>query len=900
MNPREILSRLLALGRRNQLDRVLAEDLAAHVELLARDLRNEGLSPAEALAAARRQVGNLTAIREQSRDAWGFPSIEALLKDLRYAVRGLRRSPGFSLTVILTLGLGIGANAAMFGVIDRAMLRPFPFLQSPHQVNRVYLQSTYRGRQSTNTVFPYRRYLDLQTAAGTIGQFAAQTEWRFAIGAGPDARIGNVAGVTASYFGLFDAPPLRGRYFLPDEDRPPLGARVAVLSATAWRDRFGSEDVIGRSVKVGQLDYTIVGIAPPGFVGAVATRAPEVFLPLTAIPANLGPSSQESYTRDYSWDWVQVLVRRKAGASTEAASAELTQAYIRSRASARAINPRVQPDSLARPRAVAGPVKQAAGPEPGAEARVLLWATGVAFMVLLIACANVANLTFARVLRRRRETTVRLALGVSRRRLLLQLVAEALVLTLIGCLAGLVLAQWGGLAIRNLLLPDSSVFNLAQDWRTIGFALGCGAIAVLLTSVGPALLASRTDLGGVLRGGMHGASPHRSRTRAVLVVFQGALSTLLLVGAGLFVRSFLNVRAIPLGFDPGPVIEVIPDFRGFAMDSGAAVAMERRLLEAARNLPGVEEAARVNARLYSTNTARLAVDGVDSIEALGRFNIQIVSSGYFDVLRIRLLRGRLLSETDRPDAPLVAVVSEAMGTVLWPGKDPIGRCLFVGLGSADPGRQCTTVVGIVANTAQQNLSDDPRYMYYLPIAQVGPDWHPPLLLRMTTVQGGELERVRRAMSSAMPGDGFVVVRPLQEVVDGQTRSWRIGATLFIVFGALALLVAIVGLYGVISYNVVQRQHELGVRAALGARAADVVWLVVAQGARFALVGVGLGLALALVLGRWVQPLLFRLTALDPLTYGIVGAGMLLAAFAASAIPAARAARADPNLALRAE
>jgi predicted permease len=597
---------------------------------------------------------------------------------------------------------------------------------------------------------------------------------------------------------------------------------------------------------------------------------------------------------------VQVLVRRKPGISATAASTALTQAYIESRARARAINPRVLPDSLAHPRALAGPVKQAAGPDPGAESRVLLWVTGVAFIVLLIACANVANLTFARVIRRRRETTVRLALGVSRPRLMIQHLTEALVLAAIGCGAGMVLAQWGGLAIRNLMLPDGSAFNLFGDWRTISVAAACAVLAVVLTSLGPALLASRTDLGGVLRAGMRGASQHRSRTRASLVVLQGALSTLLLVGAGLFVRSFLNARAVPLGFDAGPVIEVIPDFRGFPMDSAASVAMQQRLLEAARSLPGVTEAARVNSGLFRTNTASLAVDGVDSLEALGRFNMQIASAGYFDVLQIRLLRGRTLSDNDRAGSPRVAVVSESMGRVLWPGKDPIGQCLYVGFGPAAPGRECTTVVGIAENTAQQNLTDDPRYMYYMPVDQVAPQLRLPLLLRMAKLTDGEPERVRRTLSNVMPGDGFVVVRPLQEVVDDQSRSWRIGAILFIGFGALALVVAVVGLYGVISYGVAQRQHELGVRTALGARAGNVVWLVVAQGARLALIGVGLGLILALIAGRWVQPLLFQLSAKDPAILVSVGGGMLLAALAASAIPAVRAARADPNLALRSE
>ena len=902
MTFRELLGRLAAWRNREELDRDLAADLDAHVALLARDLERDGLSPADARSAARRQVGNVTSLREQSRDYWGFPALDSVLQDLRYAVRGLRRSPGFTVTVIVTLALGIGANAAMFGVIDRLMFRPPPYLREPSQVHRVYLESSYQGRSNANTVFPYLRYQDLRLATATIADVAAHSEWRFAVGSGDASRVRKVAAVSASYFDFFHAPPVRGRYFLPGEDALPDGAPVAVMSNALWREAFGEAEVVGQVLKVGTADYTIVGIAPPGFIGAASGGAPDVFVPLTTIPAQLGAWSRDTYHRQYGWDWVQVLVRRRPGTDVDAASVELTEAYIRSRANQRALNPRVLPDSIARPRAIAGPVRQEAGPGAGPESRVLLWTGGVAAIVLLIACANVANLMLARVIRRRREISVRLALGVGRRRLVLQFLTEGMLLAAIGCVVGLLVAQWGGVAIRSLMLPEGSLFNLAQDWRTIGFALACAAAAILLTTLGPALFASRTNLAATLKSGAREGTLHRSRTRGTLLLLQGALSVVLLVGAGLFMRSFMNATSVPLGYDARPVIEVIPDFRGYAMDSAGAVMARRRLLDAAQSLPGVQYAARVNSGLFRTNTANLAVDGVDSVEALGRFNVQIVSPDYFSTLQIRMLRGRLLSGQDRADAPLVTVVSDAMGRALWPGRDPVGQCLRRGWGDARPTPRtpCTTVVGIVENTAQQNLGDDPRFMYYLPADQVAPQIST-MLLRMAAPDArGELERVRRELTRAMPGDGFVVVRPLQEVVDDESRSWRLGATLFVAFGGLALVVAIVGLYGVISYNVAQRRHELGVRVALGARAGDVVRLVVGQGVRFGLGGVAIGLALALLAARWVQPLLFRQSATDPATYAVVAVSMLIAAVGASAIPALRASRADPNIALRSD
>lgn len=903
MTIRELIGRMLAWRGRQELERDLAADLEAHVELLARDLARDGLSPDEALAAARRQVGNLTSLRERSWNAWGFPALDALGQDLRYAVRGLRRAPGFTATVVITLALGIGANMAMFGVIDRVMFRPFPYLRAAGEVNRVYLESTYRGRRSTNTTFPYLRYLDLRRASAGIAEFAAVSEWRFAIGTGDASRVGKVAGVSASFFGFFDVPPARGRYFAADEDEPPAGTRVAVISHAMWASEFGAADVIGRSVKVGMLDYTIIGVAPSGFVGTVMGAPPEVFVPITTIPANLGNWSEQSFLRDYSWDWTEVLIRREHGADVRSVSAALTDAYIRSRAAARALNPRVLPDSLVRPRAIAGPVKTAAGPDAGGESRVLLWVFGVAAIVLLIACANVANLMLARVIHRRREIAVRLALGVRRGRLASQFITEALLLALIGGAAGIVFAQWGGIAIRRMLLPVASPFTLVDDWRTLSVGLTCAVCAALLTAVGPAFMAARGDLASTLKAGAREGTFHRSRTRMALLVLQAALSTLLLVGAGLFVRSFGNARAVPLGYDARPVLEAIADFRGYQMDSAVSVAIRRELLAAAQAIPGVESAARVNSRLFGTNTADLRVAGIDSVEALGRFNFQIASPDFFRVMRIPIVRGRALVDADRAGAPLAAVVSEAMAQALWPGRDPLGQCLRVGLGPAPRSdtAACTYVVGVAGNTAQQNITDDPRFMYYLPVDQVAPDQLSTMLLRLTTPGvRGEMERIRRELTRAMPGDGFVVVRPLQEVVDDQSRSWRLGAVLFVAFGSLALAVALVGLYGVVSYNVAQRMHELGVRVALGARTRDVVRLVVGHGIRLVAAGAACGLALALGASRWVQPLLFRESARDPVVYGTVAVALLLAAVAASAIPARRAARADPSAALRAE
>jgi predicted permease len=902
MTLREIIGRVLAWRRRDELERELASELDAHIELLARDNEHAGMTPADALAAARRQVGNVTGLREQSREAWGFPPVERIIRDVRYAARGLRHSPGFTMAAVATLALGIGANAAMFGVIDRLMFRPFPRMRDPGTVQRVYVQTTYNGRVNVSTAFPYTRFLDLQRETSRFSAYAAVSEWRFGVG-GEDARVRKVAGVSASFFDFFDAPPALGRYFVAAEDSIPMGALVAVISHALWTTDFGSRDVIGDQLKVGKLGYTVIGVAPAGFVGTVSGLPPDVFVPITTIPANLGPWNQNDYFTAYNWDWTEMLVRRNVGVSTEAASADLTDAYVRSRAAARAINPRVLPDSLVKPRGIAGAVKTAAGPDAGLESKVLLWVSGVAVIVLLIACASVANLMLARVIHRRREISVRLALGVSRPRLIAQFLTEGLLIALLGGAAGLVVAQWSGAAIRSLLLPEGSTFNLADDWRTIGVAFACAIACTLLTTLGPALKATRSDLASMLKSGAREGFGDRSRAQTGLLVLQVSLSVVLLIGTALFVQSLDNVHSVRLGYDARPVLEVIADFRGVEPEGAGRGLARRRLLEQARALPGVAYATGVNSGLFRTNTADLRVPGIDSVPALGRFNFQIGGPDYFNVMQTRILRGRAFTDADRAGSQLVTVVSEAMGRALWPGRDPLGQCIHVafGAGPTVDRSPCTTVVGVAENTAQQNVGDDPRFMYYLPMEQVASDGLATMLLRLSGPSAEvHMERVRRDLTLAMPGDGFVVVRPLQEVVDDQSRSWRLGAALFLAFGGLAFVVAIVGLYGVISYNVAGRMHELGVRAALGARPPALVTMVVGQGIRFALVGVTVGVGLSLLAARWVEPLLFRQSATDPATYLGVAGTMIVVAAAASLAPARRAARADPSVALRAE
>ncbi len=895
---REWLARLRDWFRRDRLDRELTDELRFHREQLERDARAEGARADEAPYAARRRLGNATRLREEARDRWSWPWLDHFQKDLRYALRGLRRSPGFTATVVLTLGLGIGANAAMFGVIDRLMFRPFPFLRDPGRVHRIYLINETRGRTEISSGFEYARYLDMKRWTSSFSQFAGFAQRSLAVGVGDAARERPVAVVNASFFDFFDLRPALGRFFVAAEDSTPRGAPVAVLGYRFWMSEFGGRNVLGQVLQVRNVPCIVIGVAPKGFIGVADAEPPALFMPITTFAGNEPNHRQATtYFTRYNWGWMSVMVRRKPGVSVAAASLDLSNAHARSWNAELDIEPSGTPAALARPRAIAGPLKEAAGPNAGLESKTLLWVTGVAGIVLLIACANVANLMFARMLRRRRETAVRLALGVSRRRLLAQGLIESLLLAGLGGVAGIAIAQWGGAALRRLFLRDGSSLEILTDWRTLAVAAVVATVAGVVTGIGPALLATRGDLTTSLKAGAREGTYHRSRIRAGLLVLQGALSVILLIGAGLFVRSLEHVRTMPLGYDAEPVLLAERNLRGMVMGDSEQVVLGRRMLETAQAIPGVEHAAWISAvPFYSTSGTNLHVAGIDSVRKLGRFTYQTSTPDYFLTFGTRILRGRPFTAEDRAGAPRVAVVSEAMAKALWPGKDALGQCMRVGADTMP----CTTVIGIAEDANQRSLIDDSKFHYYLPMEQFHPAEGFAVLLRMRGDAASQVEPVRKALQAIMPGETYVTVRSMGELVDRQRRSWKVGATMFVAFGVLALLVAAVGLYGVITYNVAQRMHELGVRVALGAQSGDVVRLVVGQGVRFAVAGVLVGLALALFAAKWIQPLLFQQSARDPATYGAVGALLVAVALVASAVPALRATRADPNTALRSD
>jgi predicted permease len=828
-------------------------------------------------------------------------SFESLKQDIQYAIRGLRRKPGFTIAVVATLGLGIGANAAMFGIVDRLLFRPPELMKDPATAHRVYMYQTFRGKERAGGGGQYARFKDIERWTTSFSDVAGYTSRTLAVGVGDASREMLVGVVSANFFKFFDAPPVLGRYFTRLEDSVPNGAPVAVLSYAMWQTQYGERnDVLGSKIQIASTIYTVIGVSPRGFVGLWADKPPAAFVPISTYGAEQGATLKfktAPWWKTYSWGWMAMIARRKPGVSMAAANADVTQAFIKSYQAQLLEQPKSTPLALAKIHGSIGSILAERGPNESSTAKVATWVGGVSVIVLLIACANVANLLLARALRRRREVALRIALGVSRGRLLSQLLTESVILALLGGVAGIVIAHWGGAALRAGLLDKSEAAAGFRDPRTVLFAFAAAVGVGLLTGLAPILQARRADLTGDLKTGSREGTYHRSRARVVLLVLQGALSVILLVGAGLFVRSLRNVQSVHLGYDVDPVLMVNLNMRGVKLDSTATVNLRRQLLATAKTIPGVENASlQATVPFWSSWSIGLYVQGIDTVSRLGQFDLQTASPEYFSTFGTRIIRGRGITDADQATTPRVIIVSESMGKALWPGKDPMGQCIRV----ASDTMPCTTVVGIAENIKEQGLAPtDSGYFYYLPWTQYAPQ-NGGLFVRTRGSAAALKETVRRRLQREMPGASYVTISPISDVIGSQTRSWHLGATMFVTFGVLALVLAAIGLYSVVAYNVAQRTHELGVRVALGAQVRDVMRLVLTDGLRLSIAGLAIGTLVALWAAKWVKPLLFDVSPRDPVVFVIVGGTLLGVAILASLIPARRAATVEPTVALRSD
>ncbi len=886
--------------RRETVNREIDDELRFHLETRMDALIREGASPADARAIAATEFGDVGRARSELRRidlglvrrarwrSW----LDAAAQNATYALRTMRRSPGFAATVIGTLAIGIGANAAMFGIVDRLLLRPAPLIREADGLRFVYHRVTFDVMGSfTNSSQGYPDYLDIAGLHDVIEVAAAAYPTSLPRGRGADADQVRALLTTASYFPTLETRPFLGRFYTEDEDRPPDGTPVVVLSYGYWQRAFGGErNVIGQTLDLQGRPFTIIGVAPRGFRGT-GTADVDVFVPISAAASR---AITTDWASTYNWQWLRVVVRLKPGVMETQAAARATLVY-------RAAHAKNKGERNGT--AILGSIIPGRAPGDGATASsrlsLLLMATSI--VLLLVATANIANLLVTRASQRRREIAVRLAVGISRSRLMGQLLTESVALALCAGAAALLIAAVGGMMLRRLLLPDFSRADPVVDGRVFVVAaavsLGCG----LLCGLAPALHALRGDVAGVLRAGMHGELHRRSRLRRSLLVVQGSLSVTLLAGAAMFVASLRNVLQVDLGYDAHRVLLADMNLDAVGKKAPEQIAFFRTARERIAALPEVERASiAVTAPFFSSWATNLRIAGLDSLVPLqdGGPYINAVGPEYFATMGMHIVRGRGFDSTDVRGAPPVAVINETMTRVEYPGRDPLGTCLYI----EGNNTRCLTVVGIVHDFRRQSVQDVSSAQYF--VLEPQEVWKGPESRVVMVRPRGDLAGAERAIRATMQGieSGLPYARvdPLQTLVEPQVRPWRLGASLFVIFGATALVLAAVGLYSVVSYDTLQRTPELGVRVALGARMEQILKLVVGDGVRSALLGVLTGLALTLALGRVLAPLLFHVSPRDPLLLAVASGSLLAVALVASFLPAWRAAHVDPTVALRDE
>jgi predicted permease len=909
--------------RLRDVERDLDEELRFHFESVVEELMRGGRSRGEAEEEARRRFGDEDRYRRELTRIDHGASVrlrwserwDAIRQTARFAARGLARSPGLSLGIVLAFALGIGANATVFGIVDRLLLSPPAHVAEPESVRRILIDRyiSFLERRVQGSTIAYDDYAELTAlpAFASVGAYSGRRS--LTLGSGAEAVPVNAVMVTASFWETLGVRPAVGRLFEEEEDRAGA-AGVAVLSWGLWQRMLGGEtSALGRTIDFGQGPYTIVGVAPEGFAGVNLLNV-DLWLPAHTAGAALQGADWLQGRGAY---WLNAVARLAPGATVAVAEAQATAAH---RAGRQANIERGFYD--AEVRVLATPLIAARGPNPSAESRVARWLGGVSAIVLLIACVNIANLLLARGVRQRRETGIRLALGVSRARLLGQTVVEALLLALMGAGAALLAAQWGGQALRNVLLPDFAWTAGAVGSRIVVFCLLLALVAGVVAAIMPAVATARGDAARILRGTSGGITSSTMRTRALLTVAQAALSVVLLVGAGLFVRSLRNVQQLDLGFDPDGLLIVRPVEDSPELQPGERLALFTRVAERLGAVPGVTGATYTRgAPFYTSYAEELRAEGLDSIPSHtgGGPYVFAVGPDYLETMRMRIVRGRGFDEDRRGGGPPVTLINEAMARLLWPGQEVVGKCLYIG----DDATACTTVIGVVADARRGSLIEpDAHPQYFVRLEQeaertrltaddsgdgtrIGvysekarPEM---LLVRVRDDASGMLQRVRDAVLASEPRLRYVNVTTLsEELIQPQMRAWTLGATMFSVFGGLALLVAALGLYSVLAFDVAQRTREIGLRSALGADTGALLGMVVRRAVLMCAAGVTLGLAAAALLSPRVSDLLYETAPRDPATMAGVAVVLLAVAVLASGAPAWRAARVDPNIALRAE
>jgi macrolide transport system ATP-binding/permease protein len=883
---RTLLHRIAALFRRRRFEDDLDAELSSHLEMAVELNMRKGMTAADARREALRSFGGIEQTKEIYRDQRGLPMIETTLQDLRFGFRMLRRSPGFSILAILCLTLGIGANAAVFSWVEGILFRPYPAVT--HQEQLLALTGTARG-ESGPTDISWPDLLDLQKTCTLIDSFIVTKIMGTTLSIGDRAEVTVGSIVSANYFDAIGVHPILGRGFLPGEDVGRNAHPVTVISYQLWNGRFkGDPQIIGKTQRLNNVVHTIVGVMPAGFYGTFVGRAMQFW-----IPASMEETFEAGGYKleDRGARWIEAYVRLKPGVSREQAQQEISAVAKRLEADYPGTN---------RGRGIQlWPLWQTPFNNAGTLLPTLEIMLAVVVFVLLIACANVGNLLLVRSFARRHEMTVRLAIGAGRGRLLKQLFTEGLMLSAFGAAGGLLVAYWCRHALELLFPARGGVaMHLPGeiDWRVLALSAGVCLLATLLLGLVPAMQTGKIDLAGALKSDSAGVvgGAGRARVRSGLVLVQVSLSFLLLVGAGLLLQSLQNIRNTSPGFSTRGVLDTAVNLVAAGYDAQRALSFQDELLARVKALPGVESAAfaRMTPLSYgSFSSAPIAVEGYQpppEEQPIVQYNE--VGPDYFTTMGIPLVSGHEFTRADDEKAALAAVVNETMAAQYWRGRNPIGERVQVK-------DRWMRVVGVAKDSKYQSVREAPKPFFYVPLRQnfsrgAG------LYIRTPLSPETMAAALTREVHALDPGLALFEVITLQEQLDRSTSPQQVAVTLVGVLGVLALLLAAVGLYGVMSYAVSQSTRELGLRMALGAGASNLLKLVLSRGLALTAGGIALGAALALALTRLLGSLLYKVSPRDPLAFGSALVVMTIAALAACFLPAWRATRTDPARALR--
>ncbi len=873
----------------------LEEEVRAHLEMQAQELERSGMTPEAARAAALERFGPLEPMKNVYRDRRVFPSVEAILRDVRYSARFFRRSPGFTLMALLTLGIGIGATTAVFSLVNRALFQPLP-VDRQHEI--VSLDNgTSRGMLN---LFSYPNYEDLRDRAGV---FAGLVAYRFtpiaASANGVNERLWAYL-VSGNYFGVLGVRPAIGRAISEEDDAQRGASPVAVISFRYWQQRFGGDaGAIGRPVVVNGRTYTIIGVAPRGFFGTEVAAAPDFWFPLAMQPVVENGSPK---IEDRRADTVFVLGRLAPGVGRPQAAAALDGVAAGLSREFPDINEAMRV-KLSRPGLFGGMMR---GPVLGFTGLLLV----IAGLVLLLACVNLANLLLARAVDRRHEVAIRLSIGAGRIALVRQLLIESLMLSSAAGVAGLTLAWWLMRSASAMRLPVDIpiVLDLPLDGRVLLFSVALSLVTAVMFGLVPALQATKVDLAGVLKDSASASHRRSVKWRNALIVVQVAVSLVLLTGAGLMWRALGRTQTMALGFSTKGALEVSFDLRmqGYAPANGREI--QRRLIDSVRLLPGIAHAGLADVVPIDLHFGRGRVYAEESAaEREVRTPVTYssrVTPGYFRAMGTRLEEGRDFTDFDDADSPLVAIINRSLASRLWPGESALGRRLGLGrvMGFGTPGSQAVRpdifqVVGVVEDGKYGGFNDDGAYAVFRPLFQAY-SGSTTVVARTDGDIGAAIAAVRGAVREIDPNMPIAFARSFEERLSVPLLPARVTALALAGFGALALVLSAIGLYGVMSYSVSSRTHEIGIRMTLGAQPSDVLRLIYGQGSRLIGIGVAAGVVLAVFVTRLMRALLFGISPTDPITYVAVVIGLSVVALLACWIPARRALKTDPVEALR--